>query len=189
LRGTRWLGLALLTAALPALAADDPPKDNPKSSPPASRIFAPLADKPKYQPVRELVGKIVKLEEKELGLEVVVGLGKYAKKETVDLTLAEDARVRTLVTPTKIDENGRVKRLTPDELRKHRGPDLKLPGYTAEMNDLHKDLPVQVTLSRLRDTGPRRPSGKAAADEPLFVTVVVILADDRAAAAKPGGKP
>src|SRR5437868_4625580 len=105
LHGPRWLGLALLTAALPALAADDPPKDDPKPAPPASRVLAPPADKPKYQPVRELVGKLVKLEERELGLEVVVGLGKYAKKETVDLTLAEDAKVRTLVTPTKIDEN------------------------------------------------------------------------------------
>src|SRR5947208_15329801 len=107
--GTRWVGLLVLAAALPALAADGPQKDDPKPPPPASKVLAPPPEKPKYQPVRELAGKIAKLEERELGLEVVVGLGRYAKKETVELTLAEDVKVRTLVTPTKIDENGRVK--------------------------------------------------------------------------------
>jgi hypothetical protein len=192
-RSPHWIGLLALAVALPALAADDKQdakKDDAKgTSPPAkSSIFAPpeKSDKHKYVVVNAVTGKIGKVDAKaqELTIEVRAGVGRYAKNVSQDLTLAEDVVVRTANPPERLDENGKPKKIPPDELRKLKGNDPKVPGYAAEPSALQKGQTVKVTLSRLKDTKKAQTKDKAEKEQ-LYVTMVEILSEDRPARPSP----
>jgi hypothetical protein len=185
-RAARWIGLLALVVALPALAADDKQdekKEEKKStSPPAkSSIFAPpeKSDRYKYQVVNAVVGKVDKVDVK--AQELTIEVRGYRRTDKVDLTLAEDVKVRTKNPPEHLDENGKPKKLSPEELRKLKGNDPKVPGYAAEPGALQKGQTVQVTLSRLRDAPKKSSQAKDKAEkEQLYVTMVEILSEDRA---------
>jgi hypothetical protein len=191
----RWVSLLVLAADLPALADDetkgDKKDEKPASQPPAkSSILAPPQKddgKHKYVTVNTVAGKVEKVDAKasELTLDVRVVSGRHTKTEKIELTLAEDVKVRTQNQPEQLDENGKPKKLSPDELRKLKGTDPKLPGYAAEPTALQKGQTVQVTLSRLKDASPKKTQGKDKSEkEQLYVTLVLIVSEDRPAAKK-----
>ena len=165
--------------------------EKPATQPPAkSSILAPPQKddgRHKYVTVNTVAGKVEKVDAKasELTLDVRVGVGRYAKTEKMELTLAEDVKVRTPHPPEQLDENGKPKKLSPDELRKLKGTDPKLPGYAAEPIALQKGQAVRVTLSRLKDGGARKAQSKDKSEkEQLYVTLVEIVSEDRPAAKK-----
>jgi hypothetical protein len=197
LRGVRWIGLAVLLAALPALAADEAPKGESKG---AKKGAAPIRLRPdpvprkesKYEPVRTLAGQVRSVDAagQGLSLEVQTGIGRYARRQTVELTLAEDVIVRTLTPPVQLDENDRPKKYTAEELRQLKGEDRKLPGYTADLTAVARGQVVDVQLGRPK--GATKPAGRGKAaepePEPLYVTHIVIRTRDPMPSAVPKAK-
>lgn len=116
--------------------------------------------------------------------------------QDVELSMVDDAIVRTASPREQFDEKGRVKRLTRAELKELKG-DPKQPGYKAEFGDIATDQVVQVSLVRKKQqpvlkTAPKeKPKAKGKkkdkdADDPApdvlgdnlpQVSLVMILAD------------
>ena len=65
----------------------------------------------------------------------------------VTLTLGEDLNVRLKSPPTELDENGKRKKYSPEELRELKGPNHEW-GYTAEPSQLHPGQDIKVYLGR-----------------------------------------
>ena len=85
-----------------------------------------------------------------IGGRVVPIVGYQMRQITKDVELwpADDMKVRTLVLPQDFDEKGRPRRYTSKELRELKGPDPKLPGYTADFDSLKPDQIVKIYLAR-----------------------------------------
>jgi hypothetical protein len=83
-----------------------------------------------------------------------------AKKETVNIDFAPGAemKVRTLH-PLVYDDKGKPKKLTKKELDELKGPDKKLPGYTADIGDVKQDMIVTVYIEK------KKPSKTAPKDD------------------------
>jgi len=81
--------------------------------------------------------------------------------QPVDLAVADDLKVRTLVLPPAYDDKGKVRKYTSKELAELKGPDKKLPGYTASEGDLKRDQ--VVTLHLVKKAG--RPKTKDEAED------------------------
>jgi hypothetical protein len=168
----RWPGLLALALALPA-AADD--KTGPAK--PGDK------DARKYDKVGQLFGKIagVNAATSELTVEYQVGLGRYAKTDKKELTLANEVTVWYKNPPEKPDEDGKMKKLSPaelDKLKSKYGPTKGL--YAGEATDLRRGQQVELVLGRPKDA-PKKPApkDKAAAKEAefVYVTQVVIVTD------------
>ena len=150
---------------------------------------------------RDLIEKRGRVDQTERVLSVQVG------RQTFDFALADDVKVRTNFLPVERDEKGKAKRLTPEEKHKLKGDDPKLPGYTAELSGLSRGQVVEVHLSRLKGTTPKKPAagekdksvakdkatpkdkGKDAdksIDRDLLVTMIVIMSEGPAG--RPNGK-
>jgi hypothetical protein len=122
------------------------------------------------------------------------------KTQHVELTVQDDAVVRTAWPKGDFDEKGKLKKLTKAELKELKGPDPKVPGYKADFSDVATEQVVRVTLVKKKQTGPAkavRPKpkakGKGKDDDPDAaadllgdnlpqVSMIVILAE-----APPGG--
>jgi hypothetical protein len=61
---------------------------------------------------------------------------------------ADNIRVRAIAPPLDYDDKGNVKKYTKKELEALKGPDKKLPGYTAEYEALHAGQIVHVYLAK-----------------------------------------
>jgi hypothetical protein len=100
-----------------------------------------------------------------------------------DLVGEEEIKVRTMVLPINYDEKGKPKKYTKKELAEMKGPNKKLPGYTAEFDSLHKDQKVRVYLAKQKKkTRPKnkdkekdKEKDKDSLDDRLPVVMVVIL--------------
>jgi hypothetical protein len=108
------------------------------------------------------------------------------KKMTNDIELEsdDDLKVRTMVLPIEYDDKGKVKKYTPKELRDLKGPNKKLPGYTADWDNLTKGQTVEVHLPKPKkpQTKPAKKKDKDDEDSELFkekpkALMVVIIAD------------
>ena len=83
--------------------------------------------------------------------------------KTVDLTGADNLKVRLLEPPPAFDDKGNIKKRTKKELDELKGdpkdPDFKLPGYPGAFTDLHTNAYVKVSLVKKKDaphhTGPK----------------------------------
>jgi hypothetical protein len=64
-----------------------------------------------------------------------------------ELESTPDAKVRRQDPPVQYDEKGNVKKYTAEELKELKGPDTKLPGYTADWTDLKDGQTIKITLS------------------------------------------
>jgi hypothetical protein len=71
----------------------------------------------------------------------------------VDLPLADETVVRTLVLPAAYDDKGLPRRYTAAELKELKGP-ARLPGYKAEREDLKANQVVRVTIKVKRGSPP-----------------------------------
>ena len=79
----------------------------------------------------------------------------------------DDVKIRTENPPVAYDDKGNKKKYTEKELRELKGdPKLRLPGYSAEFNDLKVNQVVEVSLVRKK-------SDKAA-KEPLASVIFIV---------------
>lgn len=120
------------------------------------------ADKPakkeKLYNVRSFVGKIVAVEAQAKKLVVAIPLSRLGgdllhprlntEMQNIDVYLSDDVTVRRKNPPPAVDERGRPKRYTRKELRELKGPNKKSWGYTADMDDLKRDVVVQVYVGQ-----------------------------------------
>lgn len=133
--------LALAAVALPPVAAEE------KTAP-----------KEKVVKAGEAQGKLARLPDKgKLGLSVYNG----KSWQPVELPVADDLKVRTLVLPPAFDDKGNPKKYTAKELAELKGPDKNLPGYAASEGDLKRDQVVKVQLVKK----PGRPKTKEEAQD------------------------
>ena len=68
--------------------------------------------------------------------------------------------MRTISPPPKSDDKGNPARYTQEELKELKGPDSKVPGYTANFSDLRKNQMVQVYFVRKKGM-PMKPAAPA----------------------------
>jgi hypothetical protein len=184
-----------LLAGLTGAPADETRKADDKDSgtkTARSPLAPPERKESKYQPVNRISGAVRAVDQSERVLSIQLG------RQTVDLALADDVKVRTNALPVERDEKGKAKRITAEEKHRLRGDDPKLPGYTAELSALHRGQVVEVHVSRLKGTPPKKPAtadkeksvakeksqakekGKDAdksIDRDLLVTMIVIISD------------
>lgn len=163
--------VALVAFAGLAVAAQD------KTQPPAKT----------YKVVNTVAGKLDAVEAKDmtLTLEISAGGGRNRKAEKVEFKLAEDVKYRTLVEPKLLDDNGKPRKPTAAEKKEWKGPDPKLPGYTAELSALKKGQLVQLQLSQDKSEPPppKAKKGEVQQQPKLYVTMVVIAAESDGPAA------
>jgi hypothetical protein len=156
--------------------------------------------KDKLVPIGALVGRLTRVEGAQRNLVIQVGIpylgpGLRLAQRNIDIELqpTDDMKVRTFQLPPDFDEKGRPKKYSAKELKELKGPDPKLPGYTADFDSLKADQIVKVFLARKKGAkaSPRpqapRKKGKednadaadAKADNRPEVTMVLILAEPR----------
>jgi len=124
----------------------DPPAKTDKSDPKEPK------KSPKLVPAGVLVGRLVKLEEDGLKLEVTTKLyykagnrtNEQTKKDTVDIQVQDDVKVR-LPVDIEFDDRGRPKRPKKDPSDK----DYKLGGIKGAREDLANNQELEVHVSRL----------------------------------------
>jgi hypothetical protein len=116
-----------------------------------------------------------------------------------DLETIENVKVRLAQLPTEYDDKGFPKKYTDKELKERKGPDPKLPGYTASPDDVKVGQIVKLTLARKKPAPKPADKDKdedkdkdkdAAADSHPEVTMIVILkeADDPPSSGDKKGK-
>jgi hypothetical protein len=182
-RHTGPTGLALLASLLLGHALAD---DKPPGSPPSAAK--------KYVQVGTMAGKLTKVttESSEAVLEYRT-VGRYAKTEKMDLTFADEVKVWFVKPPERIDENGDVKKLSSaeiDKIKSRSGPTKGL--YAGEMADVHSGQTVQVVLSKPKDAVRKpvtRDKNAPAEKEFVYVTQIVVTADEKPPAAAEKKKP
>lgn len=105
--------------------------------------------------------------------------------QDISLETLEEVKVRVANPPPTFDEKGNLVRPTAEKLKELKGPDPRLPGYSAEFTDVRVDQIVQVTLVKRRDAmrGRPVPRGKDVDVELLMkenapkVSMIVVVAD------------
>lgn len=104
-------------------------------------------------------------------------------KVKATFVVAEDAKIRTLVTPTLFDDRGNLKRPSAKELLELKGKDKHLPGYQSEFDNLKKEQTLKVqqvtTKERLlaerqKTRIPTKPGEKPVQDDYLTNYVEII---------------
>jgi hypothetical protein len=105
----------------------------------------------------------------------------YTVKEdskNIDLKPDDDMKVRVMNLPPEFDEKGKPRKRTQAELKKLKG-DPKLPGYEADLESLHADQIVTVSIVRKKpaaDKGGLK-DDEALADKRLLVSMIVVKAE------------
>ena len=69
----------------------------------------------------------------------------------LEIQATDDMKVRTLLLPVDFDEKGRPKKYTAKEIKELKGPDPKLPGYTADFDSLKAEQTVRVYLAKKKE--------------------------------------
>jgi flagellar basal body-associated protein FliL len=75
------------------------------------------------------------------------------QSKDVELEIADDLKVRTLVEPIEYDDKGKPRRLTAKEKAELKGPDPKLPGYEADFDNLKVNQTVTVYVPQKKSSG------------------------------------
>jgi hypothetical protein len=98
------------------------------------------------------------------------------KDVNIDFTPAAEMKVRTLH-PMVYDDKGKPKKLSRKELDELKGPDKKLPGYTADIGDVKQEMVVTVYIEKKKATKAKDKDEKALTDLKPEALMVVIVAD------------
>ncbi len=135
--GLMLLGVALVVPA--SMAQEKDKKDTPEQ-------------KEKVIKIGDLVGKVTNIDANEKSFHLQVG------KQDVKVMTIDDVKIRTKNPPVAYDDKGNKKKYTAKELKELKGDDPRLPGYTAEFNDLKQNQVVEVSLVRKKsDKGGKQP--------------------------------
>jgi hypothetical protein len=130
------LGVVLVVPTL--LAQDKDKKETPEQ-------------KEKLIKVGDILGTVTNIDANEKSFHLQVG------KQDVKVMTIDDVKVRTKNPPVAYDDKGNKKKYTAKELKELKG-DSKLPGYSAEFNDLKQNQVVEVSLVRKKnDKGSKQP--------------------------------
>ena len=83
-------------------------------------------------------------------------------KKVVEFHTGEQMAVRTLLLPLEYDDKGQPKKYSPEDVKKLKGPDPKMPGYEAKLEDLKTGTNVLITLgpTEASSTGKKDPEKK-----------------------------
>ena len=73
-----------------------------------------------------------------------------------ELQVDDEVKVRRQDPPIQYDDKGKLRKPTAEELKEFKGPDPKLPGYSAEYADLKNGQVVKVTLSKRKDDSTKK---------------------------------
>jgi hypothetical protein len=175
----------LMLIALAPLAADDkspPPKPAEKSK---TDETAHKDDKLNSAVIMTV--KIARVENSRRYLAVdvpyTVKTGRYSVGvafKQVEMQANDDLKVRMLNPPVDFDLKGKPRKYTSKELRDMKGPDTKLPGYTAEFDDIKPGQIVKLYLPNKSKPAPKPAVKPKDSDEPKpvekpEVLMVVIL--------------
>ena len=146
----RHFGLMLLGVVLlvPALMAQDKDKKDTTEQ------------KEKMINVGNIAGKVTNIDANEKSFHLQVG------RQDVKVMTTDDVKVRTKNPPVAYDDKGNKKKYTAKELKELKGNDPKLPGYTAEFNDLKHNQVVEVSLVRKK--------GDKNAKQPLASVILIV---------------
>jgi hypothetical protein len=109
----------------------------------------------------------------------------YAKKqadvykdevETIDLKPEEDTKLRTLQTPIVYDDKGKPRHLTDRERREYKGPDSRLPGYTADFDGFKTGQLVEIRMARKKPADKTKAADQDdAAEKPLPKVAQILI--------------
>jgi hypothetical protein len=111
--------------------------------------------------------------------------GMYTTKDQqqkFELQATDDVKVRMQNPPVDFDDSGKPKKYTAKELKELKGPDPKLPGYTADFDSLKQDMTVDVYVAKPKSTTKSKSADKdkdkdASSGDTLRATMIVILSD------------
>jgi len=101
------------------------------------------------------------------------------ESQNVELQLGDEVKVRRANPPPSFDEKGNLKKPTAKELKELKGPDPKLPGFTADVADIASDQMVTATLAKKKDAKPAPKDKDDKTAERPQVTMLVILAEPK----------
>jgi hypothetical protein len=111
----------------------------------------------KFQPVIDKLGEELSKAQKEAsGIEEV--------PVEFHLRIEPESKLRNMSLP--LDDNGKPKKLSGEELRKLKG-DPRLPGYTASEDDLQMDQTVKFTIDKSKYRAPAKGT-KEAEEKPTY---------------------
>jgi hypothetical protein len=99
--------------------------------------------------------------------------------KNLELSAGDDMKVRSMLPPVEYDDKGKLKKLTPKELKALQG-DPKLPGFPADFDSLKPNQTVKVYLAKTKDTGKAKVKDKdllADSKEKQKVTMIVIVSE------------
>lgn len=101
------------------------------------------------------------------------------ERHRLELLTADELKVRTLVPPLDYDDKGKPKKLTPKELKELKGPDPKLPGYTADFDSLKPGQMVEVHVSKPKPAAKPKNKDKdldevVESDKPQVTMIVIV---------------
>lgn len=138
----RQIFLALCLSAtvfilIPAASGQKKDKDDKSQDVKSSPVNTKKA---KLTSAGAVVGRITKMEDDMLTLEVTVGKA----KSTMEIQIAEDAKFR-VPQPLEFDDKGKPKKAKKD----NSDPDRKYGGVKGARDDLRNGQQVEVTLARL----------------------------------------
>ncbi len=104
----------------------------------------------------------------------------YTKKTenvNVDFTPAAEMKVRIL-DPVEYDDKGKPRKLTAKEKADRKGPDKKLPGYTADAADVKQDMIVTVYIEKKKPAKTKKDKDdKSLTDTKPEALMLLIVAD------------
>ena len=103
--------------------------------------------KEKLIKIGDIAGKVMNIDANEKSFHLQVG------KQDVKVMTIDDVKIRTKNPPVAYDDKGNKKKYTAKELK----GDSKLPGYTAEFNDLKQNQVVEVSLVRKKSDKGKQP--------------------------------
>jgi hypothetical protein len=93
----------------------------------------------------------------------------------IEVQADDGVTVRRQDPPVQYDDKGKPRKPTSEELKAFKGPDPKLPGYSAEYADLKNGQIVRVTISKKKkDSGSKEvstDSAKKESDKPSWTKV------------------
>ncbi len=102
----------------------------------------------------------------------------HKKDVNIDFMPAAEMKVRTLH-PMVYDDKGKPKKLTAKEREELKGPDKRLPGYTADIGDVKQEMIVTVYIEKKKasKTRDKDKDDKTLADLKPEALMLVIVAD------------
>ncbi len=103
----------------------------------------------------------------------------HARDQDLVLRIADDCQVRVRQLPITLDERGRPRSYSKQELADLKGKDPTLPGYRAELSTLAAPQAVQITVApadRIKPTGKEEmPDSSVSADQRPRAVVILVL--------------